>query len=483
MFQKLLAKYKSMSKELKAVFWFTFVGFLQKGISVITTPIFTRLLSTDDFGMFSVYNAYYAVLVIIATLHLHMGVINNAFVKNPASNEKVVSSFQSLSLVISGFFLVLAVLLREQLSVWMGLPVAVVIIMFVSFLFVEPYQTWVIYKRYRYDYVKPVLLTIGIAVLAPLLSVVAVLLTKGNQGVARIATSGMVCTIVPGAVLLCSNYKKDKTFYDKDLWKYALTFNIPLIAHYLSETLLNQTDRIMINAYLGTGEAGIYSIAYSVASLFTIFSTALNTAFVPWTYQKLKQKDYPAIAKIGYVVLVFLAVVLSAMIMFAPEIVAVMAGPEYSGAVYLIPTLGASVYFGYMYQLFSRIELYYEKKSYTVISTVSAAVLNIVLNVWWIPRFGYTAAGYSTLVSHILFCVMHYFFYKKVTREHMDSVTVYKGKYLLLISVSVLVTAFAMTLLYNYIAIRIVAVVAVLMVAVIFRNKIIDTVKMLTGKK
>ena len=99
--KSILRKYRSLPVQVKASLWFVVCSFLQRGISVITTPIFTRVLSTDDYGMFSVFQSYFTVLVIVATLYVHMGVINNAFVKMHYSNEKIVSSFQSLSLVIS----------------------------------------------------------------------------------------------------------------------------------------------------------------------------------------------------------------------------------------------------------------------------------------------------------------------------------------------------------------------------------------------
>lgn len=468
-----------MNKQLKVVFWFTFVGFLQRGISIITTPIFTRVLSTEDYGLFSVFNAYYMVLVIVATLYLHMGVINNAFVKRSESNERIVSAFQSLSLVVSSIFFIFAVIFREQLASLMGLPDIAVIVTFLAFMFSEPYHIWVIYKRYQFDYVRPVIASVVISILTPLISVIAVLTTESNQGIARIVSYAFVNVIIPGLFFYIVNYRKSYTFFDKGLWKYALSFNIPLIAHYLSETLLNQTDRIMINAYLGSSEAGVYSVAYSAASLFTIFSSALNTAFVPWTYQKLRDKEYRSIEKVGYIVLLFLAGVLSVMIMFAPEIIYILAGTKYTGAIYLIPTLSASVFFGYMYQLFSRVELYYEKKSYTVISTISAALLNIVLNALWIPSYGYIAAGYSTLISHILFCLMHYFFFRKVSRECMDSEKIYDFKKLFAISVIVLLIAAVMTLLYDHIILRLVIVIGISVIMLAKRDKIIETIKMI----
>lgn len=131
----------------------------------------------------------------------------------------------------------------------MGLPELVVAFMFIGFAFYEPYNIWVIYKRYQFDYVHPVIMSVVVSILTPLVSVIAIMLTLGNQGVARIISYVCVNTIMPGLIMYISNYRKDHTFYDKGLWKYALTFNIPLLVHYLSETLLNQADRIMINPW------------------------------------------------------------------------------------------------------------------------------------------------------------------------------------------------------------------------------------------
>lgn len=466
----MIEKYKGLNKQIKIVFWFTFVGFLQKGISLITTPIFTRILSVDDYGLYSVFNAYYTVLIIVASLYLHMGVLNNALTKLPQTGEKVVSAFQSLSLVVSSCLFIIAILFRNQLSTLMGLPVIIVVLMFFSFMFKEPYSIWIIKKRYSFDYVAPVIFTVIISILTPVISIIAIFMTDTMQGEARIVSYLLVNSIVPGIILYIYNYRKDKTFYDKELWTYALAFNLPLILHYLSETLLNQTDRIMINAYFGSGDAGIYSVAFSAAAIVTMFSSAMNTAFVPWTYQKIREKQYATIGNVSNVILTALAIIIAFMTLFAPEVIYILAGENYMGAVSLIPTLACSVYFGYMYQLFLRIELYYEKKSYTVIATLVATALNILLNIWWLPIWGYKAAGYSTLLAHILFCIMHYIFYRKIISKEMESEKVYNTIVILSVSISLLLFSYLVTYLYAYVIIRIVLLIIMLIGCFLCRN-------------
>lgn len=479
MLHKLINKYHSLNMQFKVVIWFTFAGILQKGISIVTTPIFTRMLTTSEYGLFNVFSAWYNVFAVIATLYLHNGVINNAFVKRKESRETIISSFQSLSLVIAAGFLLLSVIFSNQLANLIKLPSTIIIFMFICLLFTEPYQDWLIYERYRYNYKRPVAFTLTISILTPLVSVLCILLTNSNHGNIRVFTFGVINIIVPGIIFYIYNYIKSPVFYNKELWKYAAAFNLPLIPHYLSQTILNQTDKIMINGMVGTSEAGIYSVAYSAAALILTFSTALNTAFVPWQYQKLKVCDYRALRKMANVVLTFLASILSLLLLFAPEVVGILSGSAYSGAVYLIPTLGASVFFNYMYQLFSRVEMYYEKRAYTVIATVIATISNIILNLLWIPKWGYQAAGVSTLIAHIIFCVLHYVFYKKVCKENIQSISIYNGKMILLISASVLVTAALTTYLYRFFVARLIVALIVLVIIILKRNDFIKTLKKL----
>lgn len=477
MIRKYLNKYHKLNAQLKVVFWFTFVGFFQKGISIFTTPIFTRVLTIEEYGLFNVFNSWYSVVAIVATLYLHNGVINNAFVKTNETHEKVVSYFQSLSFVVSLVMFIIGFYYRKEISSFLGLPECVIIFAFLGFVFMEPYQDWLIYKRYHFDYIHPVMITVTIALLTPIISLIAVLLGSTGKGEIRIISFVIVNTILPGAIFYIINYKKSPVFFNKKLWKYALTFNIPLIPHYLSETLLNQTDKIMINMYHGSGETGIYSVAFAAASLILVFTSAMNMAFVPWQYQKLSSKSYNELGKMAYAVLGCLAIILSVMMMFAPELVTILAGKDYSGAVYLIPTLGASVFFNYMYQLFSRIELYYEKKFYSVIATASATLLNIILNLLWLPKYGYLFAGVSTLLSHILLCLLHFTFYKKINREFMGSSKIYNGRIIVLIALAVLIFALIITVLYNFFIIRIVFFLIILLLIIIKHDKIIKILK------
>ena len=56
---KIIQKYKNSNVAIKAALWFTICNLLQKGITMISMPIFTRLLSTEQYGVLTIYNSWY----------------------------------------------------------------------------------------------------------------------------------------------------------------------------------------------------------------------------------------------------------------------------------------------------------------------------------------------------------------------------------------------------------------------------------------
>lgn len=80
-FMNITSKYRSLSIQARAALWFTICSFLQKGISFITVPIFTRLMSTEEYGTYTVYLSWLQILTILTSLYLFNGVYDNAMAK------------------------------------------------------------------------------------------------------------------------------------------------------------------------------------------------------------------------------------------------------------------------------------------------------------------------------------------------------------------------------------------------------------------
>lgn len=474
---KLKDKYDKLSVQVKATLWFTISGFLQRGASIISTPIFTRIMTTTEYGQFSVYNAWNNVLIIFGTLYLYNGVINNCFVKIEKNRDYTIAALQGLSTVSALLFFLLCYIIRPILFPAIGLPHTVIYFMLFSFIFAPSIYYWSISERFDYHYKKPVIANIISAFTSVIISLICVLLST-NKGEARILSYIAVLVII-GIFFYIRNIYFGKCFYDKEIWKFALAFNLPLIPHFLSEVVLNQSDKIMINMFDSTSNAGIYGVAYSIASLVTIFITALNASLVPWQYKALKNKKYKDMNRVSFIVLSAVTLVLFALMLFAPEAIYILASSKYSDSINLVPPLAVGLFFNFLQQLFIRVELYYEKKSYTVYSSISAAILNIILNYIFMKMFGYQAVAYVTAFCYIVVCVFHYFCYLKICRSYTDVECIYDPKMLLLISGIMIVIGIVSLLLYPYTIVRYIIICVIAGVAFINKNKLITAFKSL----
>ena len=281
-------KYESLPVQVRASFWFLICSFLQKGISMITTPIFTRIMSTGDYGQYGVFNSWYGIISIIVALGLTGGVHTQGLVKYDKDRKVLSSSLQGLtfSLVIGWFLIYL--IFRVFWNTLFRLSTVQMLSMFIIIWTTAVFGFWANEQRVTYSYRALVIVTLFSSVLKPAIGILMVL-NSDDKATARII-GWVIADILTFSWMFVYQLKRGKTFYSKRFWIYALGFNIPLVPHYLSQTVLNSADRIMIERMVGSSESGIYNLAYSISLIMMLFNTALAQTISPWMYQKIKDR-------------------------------------------------------------------------------------------------------------------------------------------------------------------------------------------------
>lgn len=340
-----LDKYNSMSVSARAGIWFTICGFIQRGISFITVPIFTRLLTPDQYGIVIVFNSWESLISILCTLNLFAGGFNNGMLKYKSRRDEYVSVIQSLITVITAFWILVYFAGHKLFTDLIEMDTGLVLIMFAQILSTAALSLWSAKERYVFKYKILVIITILNAALASVIPIIAILFSAPEHGgETRIIAHAVSIVTVCGAIYIF-NLARGKRLFDKDIWKESFLFNITLLPHYLSTMILNQADRIMIKKMVGASEAAIYGVAYSAAMIMNIMVTAINNSFAPWLYEKLEKKDYKDVPQVANKMFLGLSLVIVMLIAFAPECVLILAGRKYSDAVKIIPAVASSLYF------------------------------------------------------------------------------------------------------------------------------------------
>ncbi len=473
--------YRDLALPIKASLWFAICSIVQKGIQFITVPIFTRFLTTNEFGKVALYGSWMSIFVIFITLNLNAGTFNAGMTKFEEDKYAYTSAMQSIILLVGLLFLTTFLCFDSFFISIIRLEKHYLILMISQIVLYSAVSLWTTQQQYQYKFKSLAVVTLLIALSTPILGVWAVMKYDDNVA-ARIYTMAFV-QIVIGMFFMGYNYTKGKTFFHAKYWKFALAFAIPLIPHYLSNVVLAQSDRVMIDWYCSKSDVGIYSVAYSLSMVLMMIVTSINQSLAPWTFKAIKRNSIQDLKRVSTVLAYLVAIPIILLILLAPELIAIIAPAEYGEAVYVIPPVAASCFFIFLYSLFGNIEFYYQKKSYIAIASIVGAALNIVLNLLLIPFFGYIAAAYTTLVCYIGFSLAHYLFSKRISMSELGVETIYENRKLLAISLGVLVFVFLSSAMYGVNAWWRYLVLMLIGASVIyFRNTINTTINQLKKK-
>lgn len=392
-------------KALKSGLWYTFSNFFVRSIGFLTTPIFTRLLTHAEYGAYNNYTSWLAIITIFVTLNLESTLISARFDYKDKFDEYIFSilSLSSLSAIIWFFFLNV---FSKQAESFLGIERTYINAMLLYLLFLPAINLFQARERYYYEYKKTVITSLILALGTAFVSVLLVI-NMNDKLTGRILGS-VIPTVIIGLIFyiyFIRKGKKVKIIY----WKYVLPICLPYIPHLLSMTLLNSTDRIMIKYWWGDEATALYSLAYNSGALVTMFLTALNSAFSPWLGEKLSERKYRDIrdfSKKYIVAFLFLAI---GIMIIAPEILLILGGKSYLEAIYVISPVSMGCICQFLYTLFVNVEQFKKKTIGMAIASAVAASVNLLLNWIFIPRYGYLAAAYTTLVGYLCLLCIHMF--------------------------------------------------------------------------
>lgn len=466
--QSPLAFYKNMSPAVRTSVWFTLCNFLQRGAACLTIPIFTRLLTTAEYGICNVYFAWFDLLIIFTSLKLPYEGLNNGLIRYGDDPDGYTSSMMGLILSLTAGAFLLSRLFQDWLITVTGLSSFLLHILMLQLLFQPALMLWTNRERFDFRYRWPVIVTLLSTIANPLIAIIAVLST-GYRAEARIISSAAL-QIALGLGLAILLFRRGKRFYKKEYWIFALRFNLPLLAYYLSQSLLNQSDRIMINYFSGSGSAAIYSVAYSAATLMLLLISAINGSFNPWMYKKLKSGEHAQIGQTAVRLCALIGLATLALIAFAPDLIWLLATEDYREAIWIIPPVAASVYFVFVYMVFANATMYHDKNHGIATISIICAAANVVLNAIFIPRFGYLAAGWTTLFCYMLLALLHGILMCRICRK--QQVALFPLKTIILLSGGVVGMAFAMMGLYTFGYWRYFVIAAELAALFVFRKKL-----------
>lgn len=401
------------SENLNATLFYMIGNLFDKAIALITVPIFTRIMSAADYGIFNTYASWVSIFAIFIGLSLGQ-TLRSAIYEKEIEIESYISSIFGLSILdfVLTFCLVLILSFFFDFQITRFMLALCLIQSFLQFIRDTIAMKYMMQMRYV---ARTLILSIP-NILVQLLAI-AIILNMADEKYMGKAYSYVIVYLIVGVWLIVVQYHKSKEYSNYKYWKYGLTLSLPLVLHSLSCVVLSSSDRIMITMYAGTTETGIYSLVYNMTLMTTVITTSFENVWIPWFSKHLNNNDRDSInqAVVSYIMCV--ALIVCAIIYVSPEMMDILAPKEYAPGKTMVPLLMTAVFVTFLYTISVNLE-YYRKASKNIAkNTCIAAVLNVILNMIFIPKYGAIAAATTTLLSYVIALIMHYHDGKKLDPE------------------------------------------------------------------
>lgn len=462
------------SKVLKAGLGYTIGNYLLKGLSFISIPIYTRLLSTSNYGAFNNFLTYESIFFIILGCAIHSS-YNSAHYKYEinATNSAKGKDYYTYASTTTIFILISAV-------IWL----------FLTNIFYKTLINWLEIDRFslnllviysaaaalitcfnydvsiNYEYKKFLAVSGFNAISTILISILLLLTLFDHKRYMGMIIGASVPSILASIYVVFYFFKRAKPKNFFYFLKWGLRYSLPIVPNGLSQVVLNQFDRIMITKLVSLAATGIYSFAYNIYSILAVTFNSLDSVWTPWFYKQMKNKNYKAIKKYSSLYICLMFIFTAGVILISPELIMILGQRNYWLAKYTVIPVVAGGYFAFLYTIPVVVEYYYSKTGWIALGTSIAAVVNIVLNWLFIPRFGYIAAAYSTLVTYILYFLFHFFIARKIHGSALFST-----KVILACSIGVLFISLLARLFVEIIIIRWLIAISLATIFIVYEEK------------
>lgn len=212
--------------------------------------------------------------------------------------------------------------------------------------------------------------------------------------------------------------------FDKKLFKEMFKYSLPLVPNSISWSIINVSDRVMLTSLCSSSLSGIYSVSNKfpqvMGSVYNFFSIAWKeSASVEKGDTEYYSDIFNKIIKLLFIAEIFILCIL-------PTAFNLIIAREYIDAYKYIPILLIAMLFSNISEFFSGILIAYKKTKVIGITTMIAALINIIINFICIKRYGIWAAAFSTMISTFLVMLIRAIVIQKIVQINLKIKTLWK---------------------------------------------------------
>lgn len=372
--------------------------FSSKLLVFLLMPLYTRVLTPSDYGVMDILVNTSNLLVPIVMVSINEAIIRFGLEKSIKKSHVFTTGLAVTFIGFAVFALGIPIMKNIQfISDYSMLIYFYVLAACLKSVVSQFVRAMGYVKLYAFDGLMNTLLTIIFNIL------LLVVFKWGVNGyVMSVILANLITTLGMFLIANLGRYVKIKSF-DKELLKEMVLYALPLMPTTIFWWITNVSDRYMVTYYLGESVNGLYSVAYKIPTLITlmsgIFTQAWQLSAVAESDERHRTKFYSDIFK-SYQVVVFMTG--SVILLFIKPFTTIMYAPEYFPSWQYAPFLIMSVIFSCFVTFLGTFYMVEKKNSMALVTTAIGGILNIVLNLKYIPIKGAMGAAFATFISYFV---------------------------------------------------------------------------------
>ena len=389
---------------------------LNKAIPFLLLPILTEYLSPDEYGVLSIFQLLISFSTAFVGMNMSANISKNFFKYNKQQTSLMIGNIlMILSLTTLIYFVItlgVSFYYQEIFSVpsnW------VVIIPILSFMFMINTINLTILRNQE----KAILFGIyEIANTAVNMGVTILLLLMYHYGWYSQAV-GITIAYTLFFIISLLHMRKNSFIilrYDRKEARKVMKLSIPLIPHVVGGIIISLSDRFFIERMVSLEMVGIYSVGYMFGMVVMLFTDAFIKSWSPWFYRMLPDADNTKkikIVKYSYLYILATFIIAFGISIFAKFIIPYVVDVRYAGAEIYVFWIAIGYAVHGVYKIFFPYLVHISKTSFLGVSTVIAAVLNLIFNYFLIKKCGAIGAAYATVLSFIISASLVFWYQNK----------------------------------------------------------------------
>lgn len=405
------------NKETINALWLIGGKVIQMILSLFIGVLTARYLGPSNYGLVNYGTAYVSFFMSFCTLGINSVIIKDFF-DNPQEQGMAIGSALVLRAISSFCSALMIIGMVTILDMNEPVTIAVVALCSVSLLF-QVFDTFNYWFQSQY---RSKVTAIATLIAYMVMSVYRIILLMVNAEVQWFAFATSVDYIVLGLILIIS-YKKNcgpKLYFSWKKSKSLLRMSYHYILSGMMVAIYGQTDKLMLKQMVDETSVGYYSTATAICAMWVFVLSAIIDSMYPTVMQlyKSNHEQYERKNKQLYAIVFYVSVFVSIVfVLFGDLVIKILYGIDYAPAGMPLKIITWYTAFSYLGVARNAWIVCEGKQKYLKYMYLSAAIINVILNSFFIPLWGASGAAVASLITQLCTSIVMPFFLKGMHRN------------------------------------------------------------------